>query len=258
MYLKVFVFRAVQELLFNIVKHSGAQKAKIDLSYFDSKLALSVNDPGKGFDTNILNSAKPASGLGLVSLTERISYMGGTFTIDSAPGKGCRITLKLPLNVTVEKSQVDRTEVLSENLFNNSHMKGNKIRVLLADDHKVLRQGLVNLISSQPDIQVVGEASNGLQSIELARQLNPHLILMDISMPEMDGIEATRIIKAEMPHIHVIGLSMHEDKQITEAMRKSGAEAFISKAASISELLKAVYQVGYNKTKIRGITVSNK
>jgi PAS domain S-box-containing protein len=256
--LKVFVFRAVQELLFNIVKHSGAQKATIDLSYFDSILVISINDQGKGFDTNILNSAKPASGLGLVSLRERISYMGGTFNIESAPGKGCRITLKLPINVTVEKLQVSRTEILSDNLFNNSHMEGGKIRVLLADDHKVLRQGLVNLISSQPDIQVVGEASNGRQSIELARQLNPHLILMDISMPEMDGIEATRIIKAEMPHIHVIGLSMHEDKQITEAMRKSGAEAFISKAASISELLKAIYQVGNNKTTIRGTTVSNK
>ena len=81
---------------------------------------------------------------------------------------------------------------------------------------------------------------------------------MDISMPEMDGIEATRIIKAEMPHIHIIGLSMHEDKQIAEAMRKSGAEAFISKAASISELLKAVYQVGNNKTIIQGTTVRNK
>jgi CheY-like chemotaxis protein len=190
-------------------------------------------------------------------LRERISYMGGTFTIESAPGQGSRITLRLPLSAA-EKSRVARAEMLPESLLNNAHVEGGKIRVLLADDHKVLRQGLVNLISSQPDIQVVGEASNGRQSIELARQLNPHLILMDISMPEMDGIEATRIIKAEMPHIHVIGLSMHEDKHIDEAMRKSGAEAFISKAASISELLKAIYQVGYNKTTIRGTTVSNK
>jgi PAS domain S-box-containing protein len=254
--LKVFVFRAVQELLFNIVKHSGAQKAKIDLSYFDSNLVLSINDQGKGFDTKILNCGNLSTGLGLVSLKERISYMGGTFTIESAPGQGCRITLRLPISAG-EKLRVARAEMLSESLFDKTHVEGGKIRVLLVDDHKVLRQGLVNLISSQPDIQVVGEASNGRQSIELARQLNPHLILMDISMPEMDGIEATRIIKAEMPHIHVIGLSMHEDKQIAEAMRKSGAEAFISKAASISELLKAVYQVG-NKTTIRGTTVSNK
>jgi PAS domain S-box-containing protein len=242
--LKVLVFRAVQELLFNIVKHSGAQKAKIDLSYFDSILVISIHDQGKGFDTKILNSAKPASGLGLVSLRERISYMGGTFTIESAPGQGCRITLRLPISITIEKPQVARPEMLSESLLYNAHFKGDKIRVLLADDHKVMRQGLVQLISSRPDIQVVGEASNGRQCIELAQQLNPDLILMDISMPEMDGIEATRIIKAEMPQIHVIGLSMYEDEQVTISMRKSGAEAFISKAASISELLKAIYEVG--------------
>jgi two-component system, NarL family, response regulator LiaR len=93
----------------------------------------------------------------------------------------------------------------------------------------------------QVDIKVVGEASSGSQGIELARQLAPHLILMDISMPGVDGVEATRIIKTEMPKAHVIGLSMFEDQQVTEAMIRAGAEAFVSKTASTSELLKAIY-----------------
>jgi hypothetical protein len=70
--------------------------------------------------------------------------MGGTFTIESAPGQGCRITLRLPISIPGEKSQVARTEMLSESLLDNAHVKGGKIRVLLADDHKVMRQGLVN------------------------------------------------------------------------------------------------------------------
>jgi DNA-binding NarL/FixJ family response regulator len=121
--------------------------------------------------------------------------------------------------------------------------------VLLVDDHKILREGLVRLISHQMDIQVVGEASCGFQAIELSRQLNPDLILMDISMPDMDGIKATRIIKREMPHIQVIGLSMFED-EVTPTMLDSGAAGFISKTASTSELLRTIYTFAKKKKTI--------
>jgi len=120
-------------------------------------------------------------------------------------------------------------------------MTKGKIRILVVDDHKVMRQGLVRLISNQEDIQVVGEASNGHQGIALARELAPDLVLMDISMPDMDGVETTRILKTEMPQVHVIGLSMFEDEQVTKAMSRSGAVAYVSKAASTSELLNAIY-----------------
>lgn len=120
---------------------------------------------------------------------------------------------------------------------------GNNIRVILADDHEVMRHGLVKLVSSQPDIQVVGEACTGREALELARQLDPDLILMDISMPEMDGIEATRIVQYEMPHVHVIGLSMHENEEVIKAMGQFGAIVYVSKTAPPDELLKAIYRV---------------
>ncbi len=122
-----------------------------------------------------------------------------------------------------------------------AELASSKIRILFADDHAVMRQGLIKLIRGQPQIAVAGEAANGRKALELARQLRPDLIVMDISMPEMDGIEATRLIKAEMPEIRVIGLSMYEDEQIAQRMSEAGAEAFVSKSAGIPTLLKAIY-----------------
>jgi DNA-binding NarL/FixJ family response regulator len=103
-----------------------------------------------------------------------------------------------------------------------------------------MRQGLIRLISSQPDIQVAGEAANGREAVELARQLRPDVIVMDISMPEMDGIEATRRIKAEMPEVRMIGLSMFEDKNSAQNIINAGADCFVPKTASSAELLKAI------------------
>jgi PAS domain S-box-containing protein len=238
---KLLIFRAVQELLFNIVKHSEVKKASIDLRKSDTCLVICVSDQGKGFDPDILGDAKQWAGLGLVSLRERINYMGGTVEIESAPGKGCRFTLTLPFPAADAQSRTASSATLAERTFNNLDDSGDKIRVLLADDHKVMRQALVKLLSSQAAIKVVGEASDGRQAVELARQLRPDVALMDISMPEMDGIEATRTIKTENPDVRVIGLSMFEDEQAIQAMHAAGAEAYISKTASTSELLKAIY-----------------
>ena len=104
-----------------------------------------------------------------------------------------------------------------------------------------MRQGLINLIGNQPGIHVAGEASNGREAIEQTSNLKPDVIVMDVSMPVMDGIEATRHIKTRWPQVRVIGLSMVEDEHIPQAMLKAGAERFVSKTASAAELLKAIY-----------------
>ena len=87
----------------------------------------------------------------------------------------------------------------------------------------------------------MGEASNGLEAIEMSRRHNPDVVIMDVSMPEMDGVEATRRIKAEMPGVRVIGLSMYDDETIIESMTQAGAAAYVSKAGSFGEVLKAIY-----------------
>jgi PAS domain S-box-containing protein len=244
-YLKVFLFRAAKELLFNIVKHAGVKNARIAFSCTDNELSMTVIDQGKGFDPLILENPPPQLGLGLLSLRERAGYMGGRLTLDSAPGKGSRVSLRVPLELT--RSAASQIPVPAEKYENHLQTDEEKrtdaptIRVLFADDHKVMRQGLITLISGQPDIQVVGEAANGREAFELSRQLHPDVVVMDVAMPEMDGIEATRRIKAEMPRIRVIGLSMFDDEHVARTMREAGTEAFVSKTASAAELLKAIY-----------------
>jgi PAS domain S-box-containing protein len=241
--LKFLVFRAAQEFLFNIYKHAGIKSAHVDLFKSNGDCVLVVTDQGKGFDPQILHAPHLKAGLGLISIRERTHAIGGSLAVESAPGKGSRFTLSVPFDVdkTLEP-QEPPAENLTLDRDDHLYESGStKTRVLFADDHKVMRQGLIRLISGQPEIQIVGEAANGLEALELARQLRPDVIVMDVSMPEMDGIQATRRIKAQMPEIRIVGLSMYEDEQIVQNMREAGAETFISKTASSAELLKAIY-----------------
>jgi len=115
-----------------------------------------------------------------------------------------------------------------------------KIRVLLTDDHTILRQGIRVLLEAQDDIEVVGEANNGRESIEQARELHPDVILMDISMPELNGLDATRIIKQSFPEIQVVILTMHETEEYLVRILQTGATGYVLKQAADHELIEAV------------------
>ena len=114
------------------------------------------------------------------------------------------------------------------------------LRVLLVDDHPVVRLGIRSLLNSQTDITVVGEASSGEEALRKARQLKPDLVLMDIAMPGMSGIEATRLIKKELPHVHVLILTMHDDEEFFFPVLRAGASGYVLKESDYQELLYAV------------------
>ena len=115
-----------------------------------------------------------------------------------------------------------------------------KIRVLLADDHAILRQGIRMLLEAQPDMEVVGEATNGREAVEQARLLRPLVILMDISMPELNGLEATRKIKQELPATQIVILTMHETDEYLVKILQAGATGYVLKQAVDRELIEAV------------------
>jgi two-component system response regulator NreC len=117
------------------------------------------------------------------------------------------------------------------------------VRIVLADDHQVVRQGLRELLSADTNLQVIGEAGTGRQTVDLAQQLSPDVIILDVTMPEMNGIEAMREIRRLAPETEVIALSMHGAKQVVEDMLAAGASGFILKTGSVQELTKAIHTV---------------
>jgi PAS domain S-box-containing protein len=241
--LRVFLFRAVHELLFNVVKHAGVKTAKVVLSISGSSLSMTVSDQGQGFSPDILDSYTEPRGFGLLSIRERARHIGGNLVVDSAPGKGSRFALTVPISKDrvdeAERPVVDQQPLSQAGFPVSTGISG--LRVIFVDDHSVMRQGLIRLITGQPNIQVVGEAANGREAIERVRLLKPAVVVMDVAMPEMDGIEATRRIKAEFPTVRVIGLSMHEDEQTAQIMLQAGAESFVTKTAPTDTLLNAIY-----------------
>ncbi len=245
--LKALLFRAARELLFNVVKHAETADAKVRLFVSGGDLVLSVADEGRGFDPGFAEAKDKKSGFGLLTIQERANHVGGSLIIESAPGRGSCFALKLPLDSwRVREPRGSDSPAVSTpgSLPESANGPEAGLRVLFADDHSVVRRGLVRLVSSIPGISVAGEAENGREAVEKAMLLEPDVILMDVSMPEMDGIEATRRIKAGMPQTRVIGLSTHADEKISETMREAGAESFVSKTASPAELLKAIYGKG--------------
>ncbi len=112
--------------------------------------------------------------------------------------------------------------------------------MLLADDHEIVRQGLISLLSEEHTVEIVGEATNGREAVDLADQLHPDVVIMDVSMPVMGGEEATRQIRSQWPQIRVIALSMWEEAEVRERMHQAGAESYVLKTASTEELLAAI------------------
>lgn len=116
-----------------------------------------------------------------------------------------------------------------------------KLRVLVVDDHALFREGLVSLLNAQADIQVVGEANDGLEGLVLARTLRPDVVLMDINMPGTDGIEATRLIKRELPDTYVLMLTVRDDDEKLFQAIKSGAQGYLLKTIRAQELIEMLH-----------------
>jgi DNA-binding NarL/FixJ family response regulator len=122
------------------------------------------------------------------------------------------------------------------------------IKILIADDHDIIRAGLRSILDADPDYLVVAEACTGLEALDLARQHQPSLIIMDVSMPDMDGIEATKAILREFPDTKVLALSMHENRDCLVRMLRSGASGFLLKIGAAKEILSAIHSVLAGRT----------
>jgi len=129
------------------------------------------------------------------------------------------------------------------------------IRIIIADDHKIVRDGLSGLIRTQKDMEIIGEADNGMTAVKLASELSPDIVIMDVSMPDLNGIEATRKIVSAVPNSNVIALSMHSDRRFVLGMLEAGVKGYVIKDSAFAELAGAIRAVSANKSYLSpGIT----
>jgi signal transduction histidine kinase len=254
--IQAFLYKAAQELLFNAVKHARVKEARIRVRRHGSCVCLSVSDRGRGFSPQEL---RQAAGYGLLSIRERIELLGGRMKIKSAPGRGSTFFIVVPDGTESQDSVgVGRAPKRDESRLGSPPCAyptsdeatsggqrlgghgGPPLRVLLADDHRIVREGLRLLLRDETDVEIVGEAAHGREAVDLALRLEPDVVIMDVSMPLIDGDEATHQIKEHLPTTRVIALSTHNEPQTIEKMYQAGAESYVLKTASSEELLAAL------------------
>jgi len=271
----ILLFQSVRELLFNVVKHAQVKTARVIWSmHSNAELRITVADDGKGFDREAGTARDPGSGrFGLFSIGERMQAMGGRLEVESASGRGTRATMILPYwsqkrssSALAEQStapdDMETSEDVPETPWLNKptdsppsgdESNGARIRVLLVDDHTMVRQGIKSLLDSHANLRVVGEASDGQRAIDLTKELQPDVVIMDVNLPVVDGMTATGQITRECPATAVIALSVHADRHVMEGMQAAGAVAFVSKGSVTEELYKAIEQAMRQRETEQGI-----
>lgn len=244
------LFRSARELLFNVVKHSGTNAARMTVRTEGACHLLRVADSGQGFDpVRIRQDWQRNAGFGLFSIEDRLLMLGGRMEIRSAPEQGCTVTLIAPKPAADPEGcrPVDLQAVLQLNppasrpdAPPQCPDESRRIRILIVDDHELLCETLANLLQGEPDFEIAGRAHDGQEAILLAMAHQPEVILMDVSMPKVGGIEATAVIHSQAPDIRIIGLSMHQDASMREKMRDAGACAYLTKGGSSEELIETI------------------
>jgi len=225
------------------VKHAHADRVSLGLGLTaDGALCITVTDHGIGFDPATLAATSQAApiGWGLFSIRERLTLLGGRLSIESAPGQGARFELIAPLvsaAEAVEKADVETPAGGAVGAGAGSRPSHDALRILIVDDHAAVRKALREMLHRSPELRVVGEAANGLEAIVEVGALRPHVVLMDISMPLMDGIDATRQLTAAYPSVQIFGLSMQQRPEGRHPIEEAGAAGFFVKGVDTQRLI---------------------
>lgn len=238
----VLVFQSVRELLMNSWKHAGTGTAAVIMERHADALRIEVQDNGRGFTVPADDTASERSPrFGLFSIRERMKAVGGSLDIESMPGRGTRCILKIPLSGH-GTGILDVPRPLVQYVTESTHVpyKSGSIRVVLVDDHAMVRQGLRSVLDGYLDVDVVAEASDGEEALSAVDKLQPAVVVMDINMPRMNGIEATARIKAKHPGVQVIGLSVNAEGDNQDAMLRAGAQVLLTKEAAVEQLYGAI------------------
>jgi PAS domain S-box-containing protein len=234
------LFQAVRELLFNVIKHSGVRKATVSVLMEHNLLVVTVADEGAGFE--VAAQLETPRSFGLFSIQERLALLGGQLDIVSRPGSGTvsRMAITLPASQEpVPDVAAQRQRIMEQAVHTPSAHVGD-IRILVTDDHAPSRASLMQILGLVSDFEIVGQAVDGLDALEKVRLLQPDVVLMDVTMPRLNGLEATRRITREYPGVKVLGFSMLGSEEIESYMLAAGATRYLHKSSPADDLIAAI------------------
>jgi signal transduction histidine kinase len=237
---RTLLFQSLREILFNVVKHAGVSYADVKLAAgAGDTLVITVADRGVGFDPALLDDPqldRDNAGFGILSIRERLTLLGGRLEVEAAPGRGAEFRLIAP-RATVPPLAYVAGAVAAQRAAAVSPNKTAPLRVLLVDDHPELLQAVRIVLGEHDEFAVIGEARNGMEAIAQARALRPDVVLMDVSMPVMNGVDATQSIHAELPWIQILGLSTYEKREDPHPIELAGAVGYFQKGVDMRRLI---------------------
>jgi signal transduction histidine kinase/DNA-binding NarL/FixJ family response regulator len=247
---EIALFRLVQEGLTNVLRHSSSKSAHVSLSTAGDRVKVSVRDKGIGIASDVLCSMTEKNvqlGVGIPGLRERLKQLGGTLQIRSKL-PGTEISATLPLNADERTSLLgDTSEPSLSSLPQESGLlpaaNGTRKRVLIADDHEVTRQGLKALLASQPDIEICGEAADGLDAVVQAQETKPDLVVLDSSMPRAGGIYAAHMMREAGMDCRILIFAEHRFPQLESTLKGIQCDGYVLKSNLANDFLRAVRSV---------------
>jgi two-component system NarL family sensor kinase len=245
---EVALFRIVQESLANVHRYSGSATAFVRARSDGGEVRLEIGDFGKGMGKEVKVANRPSVaplGVGIQGMKERVRQLSGMLEITSRPGKGTLVTAILPISSRrAEMAELHRATGIHEVALiparGTPETTRWRKRILIADDHDVLRRGIRTMLESDPNLEVCGEAVDGKDALEKTLSQAPDLVILDINMPIMNGLDVLRQIVRQRPETKVLAFSVHDSKQIVEEILAAGAHSYLSKATAGQHLVHEV------------------
>lgn len=240
------LFRVLQESLTNVHRYSGSPSAEIHIFQSANQVHLEIVDHGKGVKAGpepSFYAGAPTLGVGIPGMRERIRQLGGQLEVEFS-NEGTRVHASLPVVGAAEEPVAQSADEFfrdKENFQASPRQRpdGRK-RILIADDHEVVRRGVRGLVESQEEWSVCGEAIEGREAISKTRELRPDLLILDVSMPGMSGIEAAQQILKDEPGTKILFFTMHDSPQMMREISHVGAWGYVAKARAGNDLVDAV------------------
>jgi CheY-like chemotaxis protein len=253
---EVAIFRVLQESLTNVHRHANSTRARLSISMTDDEIKVEIEDFGRGIRTvkpNAPQESVARLGVGIQGMTERIRELGGRLEIKPGSKQGTIVTATIPLSdnqVAIPAQASVNPSALVPFSPDEDHSAGpnNRLRVLIADDHEMLRRGVRNTLQAEPELEICGEAVDGQDAVEQAKELRPDLVILDINMPVLNGLAAVRQILRHDPQTKIVVFSVHDSDQTVQEVYQAGAHAFVSKGKAARDLLSVVRSFLKDKT----------